>query len=110
MRARDVLLALAVGAATGAGAQSYEWESRDNLMLEPSPPPRIRVEDSRKRLDDLRDNATADDYRTIRIQGKNGRGAYRRVPTEEFAARIERAEQNRDPAEADLRVREPSPY
>jgi NAD(P)-dependent dehydrogenase (short-subunit alcohol dehydrogenase family) len=52
----------------------------------------VRLDDARRELDDLRDYASADDYRTIRVRGKNGRAAFRRVPTEEFAARIERAE------------------
>jgi hypothetical protein len=74
------------------------------------PPARVRLDDARRRLDDLRDNATADDYRTIRVQNKNGRAAFRRVPTEEFAARIERAEFDRDVAEAELKARERGLY
>jgi hypothetical protein len=110
MKFRLVLLVLAAGACC-AGAESFEWESKDNIMCEPAfAAPRIRADDPHKRLDELRDNATADDYRTVRIQGKNGRAAYRRVPTEEFAARIERAEMERDFAEAELRARERSPF
>ena len=106
---RGVLLALC-GCATCASAQSLDWEARDNFMLEPNPaPPRIRLDDSRRRIDDLRDNATADDYRTIRTQGKNGRGGYRRVPTEEFAGRIERAEEDRDLTQFEIKARERSP-
>ncbi len=94
---------------TCAGAQSFEWEKKDSSQFESSP--RMRLDEANRRLDDLRDNATADDYRTIRIQGKNGRpGGYRRVPTEEFAARIEQAEQDRDIARAEARLRERSLY
>jgi hypothetical protein len=104
---RWVWMALAAFAFGSAAAQSFEWESRDSLVLEPGPlPPRVRLDDARRKLDDLRDNATADDFRTIRVQNKNGRAAFRRVPTEEFAARIERAEFERDTAEAELRALE----
>jgi hypothetical protein len=111
-RVRSALMALAACAGcAGAGAQTFEWESREGLVREAdSPSPRIRLDDSRRRLEDLRDDATAEDYRTIRIQSKNGRPAgYRRVPTEEFAARIERAEQDRDIAEFETKARERSP-
>jgi hypothetical protein len=105
------VMTLVAAAALQAGAQSYEWQPRESLVIDPAPaPPRMRLDEANKRLDDLRDNATADDYRTIRVQGKNGRGAYRRVPTEEFAARIERAEFDRDVAEAELKLRERSLY
>jgi hypothetical protein len=110
--ARRVLLALAAFVACGgAAAQSFEWESRDSLVLQSSAsPPRVRLDDARRELDDLRDYASADDYRTIRVRGKNGRAVFRRVPTEEFAARIERAELERDTAEAELRALERSLY
>ena len=104
---RSVWVALAACEFGGAGAQTFEWESRDSLVFEPNPlPPRVRLDDARRKLDDLRDNATADDYRTIRVQNKNGKAAFRRVPTEEFAARIERAELDRAAAEAELRALE----
>jgi hypothetical protein len=60
----------------------------------------VRLAAAQKVLDDLRDNATADDYRTIQVRGKDGHVTTRRVPTEEFAARIERAEKERDAAQA----------
>ena len=109
---RVLLAALAVAAVcTEAPAQSFDGESKDGLLLDASPPPaRVRLDEARHRLDDLRDNATADDYRTIRVQNRNGRAVYRRVPTGEFAARIERAEQDRDTAEAELRALERSLY
>ncbi len=59
-----------------------------------------RLAAAQKALDDLRDNAKADDYRTIQIRGPDGRVSTRRVPTEEFAARIERLEKERDAAQA----------
>ena len=109
--AHAILVALAVTAIAQARAQSFEWESGQGLVLDSSPPPaRVRWDDARRKLDDLRDNATADDYRTIRVQNKNGRATFRRVPTEEFAARIERAELERDTAEAELKALERSLY
>jgi len=100
-------VAAAACAFGSAGAQSFEWEPRDSLVYEPNPlPPRVRLDDARRKLDDLRDNATADDYRTIRVPNKNGKAVFRRVPTEEFAARIQRAEIDRDTAEAELRALE----
>ncbi|MFZ3322111.1 MAG: hypothetical protein WA190_07035 [Usitatibacter sp.] len=63
---------------------------------------RARVVAAQKKLDDLRDNSTANDYRTIQVRGPDGRVTYRRVPTGEFAARIERAEKERDDAQAAL--------
>ena len=64
---------------------------------------RARIAAAQKKLDDLRDNATADDYRTVQGMGSNGRVAIHRVPTEEFAQRIERAEKERDAAENELK-------
>ena len=63
---------------------------------------RARLAAAQKKLDDLRDNSTADDYRTIQVRGADGRVSYRRVPTDAFAARIERAEKERDDAQAAL--------
>jgi hypothetical protein len=64
---------------------------------------KARVAAAQKKLDDLRDNATADDYRTIQTTGSDGRPVTRRIPTEEFAQRIERVEKERDAAEAELK-------
>jgi hypothetical protein len=109
---RWILPVLAAFTACGsASAQSFEWESGDSLVVQSSTPaPRARLDAARRELDDLRDYATADDYRTIRVKGKNGRAAFRRIPTEEFAARIERAELERDTAEAELKALERSLY
>ena len=63
---------------------------------------RMRLAAAQKKLDDLRDNASVDDFRTIQVRGPDGRVTYRRVPTEEFAARVERAEKERDNAQAAL--------
>jgi hypothetical protein len=103
----SLLALLASMACADAGAQAFEWESKDSLLLDPGVPlPRAQLDDARRRLDELRENATADDYRTVRTQGKRGRAAFRRVPTDEFASRIERAEDDRDQAEAELRLLE----
>jgi hypothetical protein len=64
---------------------------------------RARIAAAQKKLDDLRDNATADDYRTIQSAGLDGRVTTRRVPTEEFARRIEAIEKERDAAEYELK-------
>jgi len=69
-----------------------------------------RVAAALKKLDDLRDNATADDYRTIQVRVADGRITTRRIPTEEFAARIEQAERERDAALAALKQTERSLY
>lgn len=63
---------------------------------------RARIAAAQKKLDDLRDNATADDYRTIQVRGADGRVTTRRVPTDEFASRIERAQKERDAAQYEL--------
>ncbi len=109
---KALLVALAALACMQARAQSLEWEPRESLLAPDAslPPPRVRLYEAKKQLDDLRDNATADDYRTIRVQNKNGKATFRRIPTEEFAARIERAELDRDIAEAELKARERSLY
>jgi len=110
--ARTVLATLAVLAVcVPAPGQPYERDAKDDLQLDSSvSSARARVEEARRRLDELRDNATADDYRTIRVQDKNGHATFRRVPTEEFAARIERAERELDTAEAKLKELERSLY
>jgi Domain of unknown function (DUF4124) len=71
-----LLIVIAASAAcVEAQAQSSEWESRDNLMLEQGNAPfRIRSNDLRRpTLDELRDNATDEDYRTIRIKTRVAR-------------------------------------
>jgi hypothetical protein len=81
----------------------------DNLMLDPRiAPARARVEAARKSIDDLRDHATQSDYRTIWVESPGGVKTMRRIPTEEFAARIERAEAERKAAEEALRALERS--
>jgi len=85
--------------------------ANDNLMLDPRiAPARARVEAARKKIDDLRDHATDSDYRTIWVDGPGGPKKMRRVPTEEFAARIESAQAELKSAEEALRALERSLY
>ena len=64
---------------------------------------RARIAAAQKKLDDLRDNATAADYQTV--QGRNASGGVevRRVPTPEFAARIQAVEDELHAAEGELK-------
>ena len=107
---RTLLVALAVSGTCAAVAQSFEWGSKDGLAPDYClAPPRIRVEQPRPVVDDLRELGAVEDYRTVRVPGKKGRPAFRRVPTEEYAARLEQLELERDVAEMELRLRQRSP-
>ena len=66
----------------------------DNLLLDKRiAPARARVEALRKTIDDYRDHPSESDFRTIWVPGRdefgNPRAHMRRVPTEEFLAKVE---------------------
>jgi hypothetical protein len=71
---------------------------------------RARVAAAQKKLDDLRDHATASDYQTVGGATVNGRAQPHRVPTPEFAARIEQAQKELDAAQAELKHPQRSLY
>ena len=80
----------------------------DNLMLDRRiAPAKARVERLRKQLDDYRDHASDSDFTNVWVQTPGG-PQLRRIPTEEFQARIERTEAELRAAEQELKSLERS--
>ncbi|HEX4333986.1 MAG TPA: hypothetical protein VH040_17750 [Usitatibacter sp.] len=75
----------------------------DNLMLDPRlAPARARVEALQRKLDDYRDHPAENDFRTIWVDMPGG-AQPRRIPTEEFQARIERTQAELTDAEQEVK-------
>jgi hypothetical protein len=110
------LAALAVLVIALGVPQVYAEGSDNNLMLDKRiAPARARVEALRKTLEDYRDHPSESDFRTIWVQSGrdefgNPRAQMRRVPTEEFLAKLERTEAELKEAEGELKALERSLY
>jgi hypothetical protein len=90
--------------------QAAAERSNDNLMLDQRiAPARARVEALRKKLDDYRDHPSENDFRTIWVDMPGG-AQPRRIPTEEFQARIESTQAELRSAEQELKTLERSLY
>lgn len=82
----------------------------DNLMLDARiAPAKAKVERLRRQLDDYRDHAKDSDFRNVWVQAPGG-PQLRRIPTEEFQARIERTQAELRAAEQELKSLERSLY
>jgi hypothetical protein len=110
---RSTLCVLAVVAIAGPAPHAQAAEgarANDNLMLDKRiAPARARVEALRKKLDDYRDHPSENDFRTIWVDMPAGPQP-RRIPTEEFQARIEATQAELRSAEQELKALERSLY
>lgn len=84
-------------------------KGREELQMEPAPKPdnpvdvaRRKLEAARKALEKARDNPAESDMRFIGVVG----GGTRRVPTQEYAARLEELERRVKSAEEELAAAE----
>jgi len=103
---RSIFFAVFISLA--AAAPAADRGADDNLMLDARiAPAKAKVERLRKQLDDYRDHASDSDFRNVWVQTPDG-PRLRRIPTEEFQARIERTEAELRAAEQELKSLERS--
>ena len=116
---RGALLCLAAALVMGGELRQAMEEgpgASDNLMLDKRiAPARARVEALRKTLEGYRDHPSESDFTTIWVAAGrddlgNRKAQMRRIPTEEFLARIERTEAELKEAERELKALERSLY
>jgi hypothetical protein len=105
-----MMRALRAGALSVFVALATAGHATDNLMLDPRlAPARARVEALQRKLDDYRDHPSDNDFRTIWVDMPGGPQP-RRIPTEEFQARIESTQAELRSAEQELKTLERSLY
>ncbi|HXF77283.1 MAG TPA: hypothetical protein VN598_00355 [Usitatibacter sp.] len=103
-------VALAIAGHAPQAAAADGARTNDNLMLDKRiAPARARVAAIQKKLDELRDHPSENDFRTIWVDMPGG-AQPRRIPTEEFQARIEHAQAELRDAEQELKALERSLY
>jgi hypothetical protein len=111
---RTMLLALFLALAPMQVLAQGREAGPDNLMLDKRiAPARARVEALRKTLEEYRDHPSEGDFKNMWVRDNPAAGApprLRRVPTQEFQARVADTEAKLRAAEAELSALERSLY